>query len=424
MGATVAEKILARASGRRRVEPGEFIMATPDVMMGNEVSASWAVEIMKTFDGKPKSPGKLVLVPDHSVPNKDLACAAQCQVVRRFARQYPQARYFEVGRAGISHILMMEQGIVEPGDLLIGGDSHTCTAGAIGAFGTGVGFTDLAATFAMDETWMMVPETIKCTYHGRPAQWIMGKDLALLTAGQLGPDGGLYKALEYHGEAIDSLPVSGRVSLSNMAVEFGAKAGIVPVDDVTREFIRSNWDASVAPDKWVEWRPDPDARYSEEIAFDVDGLEPQVSVPSSPSNAHPVSEVAGVEVDQVFIGSCVNGMYEDIRVAASILRGKKVHPRVRLIVIPATPRQWIQASKEGLLTELAEAGAAVEYSCCGPCSGQHLGVLAEGETAISTTNRNFIGRMGHPKSKVYLASPAVAAASAVAGMIVPPEEVA
>ncbi|HEX16088.1 MAG TPA: 3-isopropylmalate dehydratase large subunit [Deltaproteobacteria bacterium] len=419
MGMTITEKILAEHAGRRYVEPGEIISCRVDLALGNDITAPLAIKAFEEVGAKEVfDPERLVLVPDHFAPNKDIPSAEQCKVLRDFARKHRIRHYYEVGRMGIEHALLPELGLVKPGDLVIGADSHTCTYGALGAFSTGVGSTDLAACMVTGEIWLRVPESMKLIYHGELPRWIGGKDLILYTIGQIGVDGARYRAMEFEGEAIRSLSMDGRFTMANMAIEAGAKNGIFVPDEATFRYLE---DRGVK--EWRAFESDPDAHYVEVREFDVSGLEPQVACPPSPANVRAVGELADVEIDQVVIGSCTNGRIEDIRVAAQVLRGKKVAPYVRLIVIPATQGVYLQALREGLIETFIEAGAAVSTPTCGPCLGGHMGVLAEGERALATTNRNFVGRMGHPRSEVYLSNPAVAAASAVKGRIAHPEEV-
>lgn len=394
--------------------------------MGNENSGTWASNIMKDLSERLHDSNKVVLVPDHGTPNKDQARAILTKRLRIFAKEQCVQNYFDVGRAGIAHNLMIEQGLIKPGYLVVGGDSHTCTAGAIGAFGTGVGYTDLAVIMATGEMWMMVPDTLKCTYLVLIPKWITGKDFALLMTKKLGPDGALYKAIEFNGEGTSNLDISGRVALCNMAIECGAKAGIVPVDRITIEFITSVLGKKTGEIISEDLKPDLNAYYEKEYSFDISNMSPLVAIPYSPSKVKIVEEVAGIKIDQAFIGSCANGMIKDLRLAAMVLKGKTVHPNVRLIVIPATPQIWKQSMREGLLSIFADGGArgaVIGYQTCSPCSGQHMGILAEGERAVATTNRNFIGRIRHPLSEVYIANPAVTAASAIVGELVHPEEV-
>jgi 3-isopropylmalate/(R)-2-methylmalate dehydratase large subunit len=363
------------------------------------------------------NPSKVVMVPDHFVPNKDIASAEQVKLMRDFC--YHQGiQYFEVGQMGIEHVLLPEQGLVLPGDVVIGADSHTCTYGAIGAFATGMGSTDIAAAMATGDIWMKVPPTIKIVYEGNLDKWVGGKDLILYTIGNIGVDGALYSAIEFTGEAIDALSMDGRFTIANMAVEAGAKAGLFRVDNKIQLYIKSR-----AKRSYLVYEPDNDAEYSQVIEYDVSGIEPQIALPHSPANARPVSEVGDIQIDQAVIGSCTNGRIEDLRLAAQVLKRKKVHPKVRCIVIPGSQQVYLDALTEGFIEIFIKAGAVVSTPTCGPCLGGHMGVLADGERCISTTNRNFVGRMGSPKSEVYLANPAVAAASAVAGRIASPDEI-
>ena len=419
MGMTITEKILADHAGKKVVEPGELVTVKVDVALGNDVTAPIAIRKFKEAGAKQVfDVNKVVLVPDHFTPNKDILSATQAKILRDFAREYGIVHYFEQGEVGIEHVLLPEQGIVLPGDLIVGADSHTCTYGALGAFSTGVGSTDLAATWITGEIWLRVPETIKFVYHGKRNKWVSGKDLILYTIGKIGVDGALYKAMEFRGPVIEQLPMSDRFTMTNMAVEAGAKNGIIPPDEITLDYIKNR-----AKRSYKLYYSDSDAKYADVIDIDVNQIEPQVALPHLPENTKNVSEVSNIEIDQVFIGSCTNGRIEDLRIAAKILKGKKKKKWIRLIVIPATPTIYRQALKEGIIEILTEAGAVIGPPTCGPCLGGHMGVLAKGERAISTTNRNFVGRMGHPESEVYLASPAVAAASAITGRITHPDEV-
>ncbi|KYH33456.1 3-isopropylmalate dehydratase large subunit [Neomoorella mulderi] len=419
MGMTITEKILAAHAGLDHVEPGQLINARIDLALGNDITAPLAIKefkklgLKKVFD-----PERVVLVPDHFTPAKDIKSAEQAKILRDFAREQGLAHYFEIGRMGIEHCLLPEAGLVGPGDLVIGADSHTCTYGALGAFATGVGSTDLAAAMATGELWFKVPETILFRYHGKLKPWVGGKDLILYTIGQIGVDGARYMAMEFTGEAIKELSMDGRFTMANMAIEAGAKNGIFPVDEKTIAYIRGRLQRD-----YRIYQSDPDARYAREIDIDAGSIEPQVALPHLPENARSVREIGEIKIDQVVIGSCTNGRLEDLRVAAEILKGQKVHPEVRLIVIPGTQKIYAEALAEGLISIFIEAGAAVSTPTCGPCLGGHMGILAQGERALATTNRNFVGRMGHPESEVYLAGPAVAAASAVKGRIAAPEEV-
>ena len=419
MGQTIAEKILARAAGKKEVFPGDLINAQIDLALGNDITAPVAInEFKKTGVEKVFDKERIALIPDHFTPNKDIQSAEQVKLMRDFARRQEIVHYYEVGRMGIEHALLPELGLVLPGEVVIGADSHTCTYGALGAFATGVGSTDLAAVMATGELWFKVPPTIRIVYHGNLPPWVGGKDLILDTIGKLGVDGARYAALEFSGPAISKLGMDARLTISNMAIEAGAKAGLISPDEVTRKYLQ---DRAVRPYNVV--LGDDDAPVAEEYNWDVEGLEPQVSLPFSPANAQPVSSVAGTEIDQVVIGSCTNGRIEDLRQAAALLKGRKVHPRVRLLIIPATQAIYLQAMREGLLEIFAAAEAAVSTPTCGPCLGGHMGILAAGEVAVATTNRNFVGRMGHPESRVYLAGPAVAAASAVSGVITHPGDI-
>lgn len=418
MGLTMAEKILARAAGKKEVFPGELINAKIDMALGNDITAPVAInEFKKIGVEKVFNRERIALIPDHFTPNKDLQSAEQVKLMRDFAREQEIVHFYEVGRMGVEHALLPELGLALPGEVVVGADSHTCTYGALGAFATGVGSTDLAAVMATGELWFKVPPTIRIVYHGQLPRWVSGKDLILYTIGQLGVDGARYAALEFTGPAISSLPMDARFTISNMAIEAGAKAGLIPPDAVTLQYLEGR-----ARRPFEVILGDEDAPVMQEFNWDVENLEPQVSAPFSPANACPVSQVAGIKIDQVVIGSCTNGRIEDLREAAAILKDRKVHPRVRLIVIPATQAVYLQAMREGLLEIFAEAEAAISTPTCGPCLGGHMGILAEGEVAVATTNRNFVGRMGHRQSQVYLAGPAVAAASAVAGVIAHPQE--
>jgi 3-isopropylmalate/(R)-2-methylmalate dehydratase large subunit len=418
MGMTITEKILAAHAGLEKVEPGQLINARIDLALGNDITAPLAIQEFKKLGLKRVfDPERVVLVPDHFTPAKDIKSAEQAKILRDFAREQGLAHYFEIGRMGIEHCLLPEAGLVGPGDLVIGADSHTCTYGALGAFATGVGSTDLAAAMATGELWFKVPETILFRYHGKLKPWVGGKDLILYTIGQIGVDGARYMAMEFTGEAIAELSMDGRFTMANMAIEAGAKNGIFPVDEKTIAYIQGRLQR-----EYRIYQSDPDAGYAREIDIDVCRIEPQVALPHLPENARSVKEIGEIKIDQVVIGSCTNGRLEDLRVAAQILKGQKVHPEVRLIVIPGTQKIYAEALAEGLINIFIEAGAAVSTPTCGPCLGGHMGILAKGERALATTNRNFVGRMGHPESEVYLAGPAVAAASAVKGRIAAPEE--
>jgi 3-isopropylmalate/(R)-2-methylmalate dehydratase large subunit len=415
---TLSEKILAAHAGKTKVTPGELVNVRVDLVLSNDITAPIAVKefkrigIKRVFD-----PRKVVMVPDHFTPNKDIPSAEQAKLVREFALEQGLV-YFEVGRMGIEHVLLPEQGLVLPGDVVIGADSHTCTYGAVGAFATGMGSTDIASAMASGEIWMKVPPTIKFVYHGKLSQWTGGKDLILHTIGAIGVDGALYSAMEFTGEAVGTLSMDGRFTMANMAIEAGAKAGIFGVDDKTIGYVRPR-----AKHPYKVYESDKDAEYARVVEYDVSRLEPQVAFPHMPSNTKPISEVGEIEIDQVVIGSCTNGRLEDLQIAAQILKGRQVHPRVRCIVIPGSQKVYLEALREGLIEAFVNSGAAVSTPTCGPCLGGYMGVLAAGERCVSTTNRNFVGRMGSPDSEVYLTNPAVAAASAVVGKIAGPEEV-
>ena len=419
MGMTITEKILAEHAGKKRVSPGDLIMSKVDIALGNDITAPLSIEEFKKVGAKKVfNKDKVVLVPDHFAPNKDIKSAQQVRILKNFAKDYKITNYFEMGRMGIEHALLPEEGLVLPGDVIIGADSHTCTYGALGAFSTGVGSTDLAAAMITGEVWFKVPESMKLIFYGKLKKWVTGKDLILYTIGKIGVDGALYKAMEFTGEIIDNLPMDGRFTMANMAIEAGAKSGIINPDDITMEYVEGR-----AKRKFKIYKSDKDATYSDVFEFNGKDIEPQVAFPHLPSNTKPISKVGNVKIDQVVIGSCTNGRISDLREAASVLKGKKVHRDVKMIVIPATQRIYKMAIDEGLIDIFIDAEAVVSTPTCGPCLGGHMGVLSEGERAISTTNRNFVGRMGHPKSEVYLSNPAIAAASGILGRICSPEEV-
>jgi len=414
---TLVEKILAEHSDNKEVSPGEFINVRVDMVLSNDITAPIAIREFKRLGvGRVFDPNKVVMVPDHFVPNKDIASAEQAKLMREFAHEQGII-YFELGEMGIEHVLLPEQGLVLPGEVVIGADSHTCTYGALGAFATGMGSTDIAAAMATGDIWMKVPPTIKLVYHGKLGEWVGGKDLILYTIGDIGVDGALYSAMEFAGETIEALSMDGRFTMANMAIEAGAKAGIFGVDNKTQLYVKSR-----AERPYLVYEPDNGAGYSKVIEYDVSNMEPQVAMPHSPANVRPVSQVENIEINQAVIGSCTNGRIEDMRIAAQILKGRKIHPGVRCIIIPGSQQVYLDALVEGMLGVFIRAGAVVSTPTCGPCLGGHMGVLADGERCISTTNRNFVGRMGSTKAEVYLANPAVAAASAVAGRIVSPEE--
>jgi 3-isopropylmalate/(R)-2-methylmalate dehydratase large subunit len=414
----IAEKILAAHAGKKEVTPGEYINAKVDMVLSNDITAPIAIKEFKRLGvSKVFDPAKIVMVADHFVPNKDILSAEQAKQMREFCHEQG-IRFYDVGEMGIEHVLLPEQGFVLPGEVVIGADSHTCTYGAVGAFATGMGSTDIAVAMATGDIWMKAPPTVKFVYHGALGKWVGGKDLILYTIGDIGVDGALYSAMEFTGEAIDELSMDGRFTMANMAIEAGGKAGLFRVDNKTQLYIKSR-----AKRSYLVYESDNDAEYARVIEYDVSAIEPQVSMPHSPANAKPVSKVGDVKIDQAVIGSCTNGRIEDLRLAAQIFRKHHVHPGVRCIIIPGTQQVYMEALAEGLVEVFIKAGAAFSTPTCGPCLGGHMGVLAAGERCVSTTNRNFVGRMGHTKSEVYLSNPAVAAASAVTGRITHPDEV-
>ena len=426
MKMTMTQKILAaHATGRAcspsapSLRPGELVMARLDLVLGNDITAPVAIrEFPKFGRARVFDREKVALVPDHFTPNKDIKAAAQCAAMRTFAKAQEIVHYFEVGHGcGIEHALLPEKGLVTAGDLVIGADSHTCTYGALGAFSTGVGSTDMAAGMAAGETWFRVPSATQVVLRGKPRKWVGGKDVILHLIGMIGVDGARYQSLEFTGEGVAELSMDDRFTIANMAIEAGAKNGIFPVDEKTLSYLRGHG----AKPPCIH-AADADAEYARVVEIDLGELEPTVAFPHLPSNTRLVRDVGNVAIDQVVIGSCTNGRISDLRIAAEILRGRKVAPSVRCIVIPATQRIWLQALEEGLLKTFAEAGCVVSTPTCGPCLGGYMGILAKGERCVATTNRNFVGRMGHTESEIYLASPAVAAASAVAGTIASPEE--
>ena len=419
MGMTLTEKIIAAHCGKESVSPGEFVYAEVDVALGNDITAPIAInEFEAAGIGKVKHPDRVVLIPDHFTPNKDIKSAEQASVMRRFARKHDITHYYEVGRCGVEHAFLPEQGLVVTGDLVIGADSHTCTYGALGAFATGVGSTDLAACMATGKVWLRVPETMHFVINGTLPKWVGGKDLALYTIGQIGVDGARYRSMEFSGSAITALNIDDRLALCNMAIEAGAKNGIITPDDVTEAYVSER---GKRPSRILA--PDADATYMKTFEWDISNLSPQIALPHLPENTKPVEECGDITLDQVVIGSCTNGRITDLRIAAELLKGKKTAPGVRLIVIPATQEIYLQAMREGLLEIFVEAEGVVSTPTCGPCLGGHMGILAAGERALATTNRNFVGRMGHPKSEVYLCNPAVAAVSAVTGRITHPDNI-
>lgn len=419
MGMTMTQKILAAHAGLESVTAGQLIEAKLDMVLGNDVTSPVAINEMNKF-GKNEvfDKTRISLVMDHFTPNKDIQSAQNCKQVREFARSHGILHYYDVGKMGIEHALLPEQGIVACGDCIIGADSHTCTYGALGAFSTGVGSTDMAAGMVTGKAWFKVPSAIKVVITGKKAPYISGKDVILHLIGEIGVDGALYKSLEFTGDGISELSMDDRLCISNMAIECGAKNGIFPVDDITLQYVNGR-----AEREYTIYEADDDAEYDSEIVIDLSTLRPTVAFPHLPENTHTIDEIDKIEIDQVVIGSCTNGRMEDMRTAAEILKGHKVADGVRVIVIPATQNIYLQCIKEGLTEIFIEAGAIVSTPTCGPCLGGHMGILAAGERAVSTSNRNFVGRMGHTESEIYLASPAVAAASAVKGYIADPAEV-
>ncbi len=420
MGYTITEKILLAHTDLQNIQAGQLINARVDIALGNDITAPIAIKEFRKAGGKKVfDKEKVALVLDHFTPNKDINSAMQCKFVREFALEQNVTHFYEGGNVGVEHALLPEAGIVLPGDLVIGADSHTCTYGGLGAFATGVGSTDFAAAMLIGELWFKVPESMKFIISGSLQKWVSGKDLILHIIGRIGVDGALYKAMEFTGETIGILPMADRLSMANMAIEAGAKNGIFPPDEITREYVEKR-----AKRKYTFYSSDGDAEYCDVIEIDAGKIEPQVAFPHLPSNVKGISAAGNVKIDQSLIGSCTNGRIEDLRIAARILKGRKAAAYVRLIVVPATPAIYRQALQEGLLETFLDAGAIISPPSCGACLGGHMGILAEGERAIATTNRNFVGRMGHPKSEVYLANPAICAASAVLGRIASPAELA
>ncbi|CAB1241357.1 3-isopropylmalate dehydratase large subunit [Clostridium sp. MT-14] len=419
MGMTMTQKILARHAGEDFVKAGQLIKAKLDLVLGNDITTPVAIkEFDKIGIGRVFNRDKIAIVPDHFTPNKDIKSAQQCKCVREFVKKAEIKNYFEIGQMGIEHALIPEKGLAVCGDVVIGADSHTCTYGALGAFSTGVGSTDMAAGMATGEAWFKVPPAIKFVLDGKLPKWVSGKDVILHIIGMIGVDGALYKSMEFTGKGVDELSMDDRFTISNMAIEAGAKNGIFPVDEKTVDYIRKH-----SKREYRVYEADEDAEYEKVIHIDLSKLRPTVAFPHIPENTRTIDDVGDIKIDQVVIGSCTNGRISDLRSAASILRGRKVNKNVRTIIFPATQAIYLQALREGIIETFVESGAVVSTPTCGPCLGGHMGILAEGERAVSTTNRNFVGRMGHVKSEVYLASPAVAAASAVMGKIASPEEV-
>ena len=418
---TMTQKILAAAAGLEKVEAGQLIEANLNLVLGNDITSPVAIKEMDKFTVKGVfDKDKIALVPDHFVPNKDIKSAEHCKCVREFARKNEITNYFEVGEMGIEHALLPEKGLTVAGDVIIGADSHTCTYGALGAFSTGVGSTDMAAGMATGKAWFKVPSAIKFNLTGKPSKWVSGKDVILHIIGMIGVDGALYKSMEFVGDGIANLSMDDRFTIANMAIEAGGKNGIFPVDKLAEEYMKEHSEKA-----YKIFEADADAVYDEEYTIDLSKLRPTVSFPHLPENTHTIDEIRQMDkitVDQVVIGSCTNGRLDDLRIAAEVLKGRHVAKGMRCIVIPATQHIYMQAMEEGLLKTFIEAGAVVSTPTCGPCLGGYMGILAEGERCVSTTNRNFVGRMGHVKSEIYLASPAVAAASAITGEISSPDE--
>ena len=424
MGQTITEKILARHSDGDEVRPGDIIMCRVDLAMANDVTAPSAADAFARM-GVPTvwDRSKVALVASHFAPAKDIASAKLMTRMRSFAIEHDIEHFFEVGRGGIEHILLPEEALTLPGDVVIGADSHSCTYGALGCFSTGVGSTDLGAVMATGEIWLRVPESLKIVYTGAPPPWIVGKDLILSVIAAIGDDGAHYMAMEHTGDTLDDLSMDSRLTLTNMAIEAGAKSGIIAPDETTADYVSRRQEATDRHREWPMMASDPDADYANEIHIDVPSLEPMVARPSLPSRAVPVGEIERVRVDQVFIGSCTNARIEDLRIAAHVLGDESIAPHVRLMVIPATQRVWQQANDEGLLDLFARAGASVSTPTCGACLGAHMGVLGPDEVCVSTSNRNYVGRMGHPTAQVYLANPAVAMASAITGTVTHPGDI-
>lgn len=417
MGMTMTQKILAKHAGLDFVREGQLIEVNLDLVLGNDITTPVAINefnkfgIDKVFDKE-----KIAIVPDHFTPNKDIKAAEQCKFTRQFALSKNIKNYFEIGQMGIEHCLIPEKGLAVAGDVIIGADSHTCTYGALGAFSTGIGSTDMAAGMATGKCWFKVPKAIKFILKNKPSKWVSGKDIILHIIGMIGVDGALYKSMEFVGDGIKNLSMDDRFTMSNMAIEAGGKNGIFPVDEKTIEYLKEHTNR-----EWVSYEADKEAIYEKEYEIDLSKIRPTVAFPHLPDNTRTIDEVGDIEIDQVVIGSCTNGRISDLRSARDILKGYKVHERVRCIVFPGTQKIYLQAIEEGIVTDLIEAGAVFSTPTCGPCLGGHMGILAKGERAISTTNRNFVARMGHVESEVYLASPAVAAASAIKGKIYNPE---
>lgn len=419
MGKTIAEKILQKHCDKEDIKVGDLIKAKVDFAFGNDITGPLAIEVFKQIGAKKVfDKKKVAFIPDHFTPNKDIKSAEQAKILREFSQEQDLAYYFEIGQCGIEHAIIPEKGLALPGQLIVGADSHTPTSGALGALAVGVGSTDLGAVLAMGEIWLKVPETIQFIFNGKLNKWVGGKDLILYTISKIGVDGANYKVMEFTGQVIKQLSMDNRFTICNMAIEAGGKSGIIETDDITLSYLKERTN-----ENFPLVKSDSDARYEKVFEYNVANIEPQVAFPHLPENGKPISEVGEIRIDQAVIGSCTNGHIEDLRLAAQILKNQQVNPKVRLIIIPATQQIYLDALEEGLLKIFIEAGAVISPPTCGPCLGGHMGVLAKGEKAISTTNRNFVGRMGHIGSEVYLSNPAVAAASAITGKISSPEEV-
>jgi len=419
MGKTIAEKIIQNHCNKKNIKKGDLVKAKVDFAFANDITGPLAIEVFNRIGVKEVfNRDKITFIPDHFTPNKDIKSAEQAKIIREFSENQMLSNYFEIGQGGIEHALLPETGLILPGQFIVGADSHTPTSGALGALAIGVGSTDLGVVLAMGEIWLKVPETIKFIYHGKLNKWVGGKDLILYTISKIGVNGANYKVMEFSGDVISQLSMDNRFTICNMAIEAGAKSGVIEADNVVLDYLKER-----TRDKFQEINSDPDAEYEQIIEYNVANIEPQVAFPHLPGNGKPISEVGEIRIDQAVIGSCTNGRIEDLRIAAEILKNNRIDAKVRLIILPATQKIYLQAMEEGLLKIFIEAGAVISPPTCGPCMGGHMGVLAKDEKAISTTNRNFVGRMGHPESEVYLSSPAVAAASAITGKISSPEEV-
>jgi 3-isopropylmalate/(R)-2-methylmalate dehydratase large subunit len=421
MGKTLAEKIIAaHAEDAAQVSAGDLVTVNVDVVMANDITAPIAIESFDAIGvGEVFNPDRVMLVPSHFAPNKDIKSAEQTRTLAKFAESQSLGHRFQVGRAGIEHVVLPERGLVLPGDLIVGGDSHTCTYGALGAFATGMGSTDVAFAMATGKTWLKVPDTMKFVYHGERQPYVYGKDMVLRTIGEIGVDGALYRSMEFTGPAIHGLPMSDRLTMANMVIEAGGKCGFMPFDDVTHAYVEPR-----ATRPYTPYYADDDAQYVSVQEFDLSDMEPQVACPYSPDNVHPISQIKPEKVDQVFIGSCTNGRFEDLQIVADILKrtGREFDPNVRVMIIPGSQAVYLDALRQGWTELFTVAGAAVSVSTCGPCLGGHMGVLAADEVCVSTSNRNFRGRMGHRDARVYLVNPAIAAASAILGRLAHPDE--